>query len=142
MPEELLNPIGYGGKAQKALAPRHSSLRGKTIALLDIGFPNSNVSLIASKRCSKTATAWLQWCVTPNRLPRAWPSRRCGKTCSHAAMEWSKLSAREGRAFRAVRTMLLTLKKTAFPRRTFQPRSSSPPRAFSARTSGFLSTKS
>jgi len=45
MPEELLNPIGYGGKAQKALAPRHSSLRGKTIALLDIGFPNSNIFL-------------------------------------------------------------------------------------------------
>ena len=45
MAEELLSPIGYGGKSQKSLAPRLSSLRGKTIALLDIGFPNSNVFL-------------------------------------------------------------------------------------------------
>jgi hypothetical protein len=45
MAEELLNPIGYGGKAQKPLAPRLTTLRGKTIALLDIGFPNSNVFL-------------------------------------------------------------------------------------------------
>jgi hypothetical protein len=45
MAEEILNPIGYGGKAEKALAPRLSTLRGKTIALLDIGFPNSNLFL-------------------------------------------------------------------------------------------------
>jgi hypothetical protein len=45
MAEEILNPIGYGGKAQKALAPRLSSLHGKTIALLDIGFPNSKIFL-------------------------------------------------------------------------------------------------
>lgn len=45
MAEEILNPIGYGGKAQKALAPRLSSLQGKTIALLDIGFPNSKIFL-------------------------------------------------------------------------------------------------
>jgi len=45
MAEELLNPIGYGGKAQKSLAPRLASLQGKTIALVDIGFPNSNVFL-------------------------------------------------------------------------------------------------
>jgi hypothetical protein len=45
MAEELLNPIGYGGKAQKSLAPRLSSLRDTTIALLDIGFPNSKVFL-------------------------------------------------------------------------------------------------
>ena len=41
MAEEILNPIGYGGKAEKPLAPRLPSLRGKTIALLDIGFPNT-----------------------------------------------------------------------------------------------------
>ena len=45
MAEEMLNPIGYGGKAEKSLAPRLTSLRGKTIALLDIGFPNSNIFL-------------------------------------------------------------------------------------------------
>jgi hypothetical protein len=45
MAEEILNPIGYGGKAQKALAPRLLSLQGKTIALLDIGFPNSKIFL-------------------------------------------------------------------------------------------------
>ncbi|MBI3247553.1 MAG: hypothetical protein HYZ50_13705 [Deltaproteobacteria bacterium] len=45
MAEELMNPIGYGGKAQKPLAPRMTHLRGKTIALLDIGFPNSGVFL-------------------------------------------------------------------------------------------------
>jgi len=45
MAEELMNPIGYGGKAQKPLAPRMANLRGKTIALLDIGFPNSGVFL-------------------------------------------------------------------------------------------------
>jgi hypothetical protein len=43
--EEMLNPIGYGGKAEKALAPRLTSVRGKTIALLDIGFPNGNLFL-------------------------------------------------------------------------------------------------
>jgi hypothetical protein len=43
--EEMLNPIGYGGKAEKALASRLTSVRGKTIALLDIGFPNSGVFL-------------------------------------------------------------------------------------------------
>jgi hypothetical protein len=45
MAEELLNPIGYGGKSQKSLAPRLTNLQGKTIALLDIGFPNSNLFL-------------------------------------------------------------------------------------------------
>ncbi len=45
MAEELMNPIGYGGKAQKPLAQRLTSVRGKTIALLDIGFPNSGVFL-------------------------------------------------------------------------------------------------
>ncbi len=45
MAEEILNPIGYGGQAEKPLAPRLASLQGKTIALLDIGFPNSNLFL-------------------------------------------------------------------------------------------------
>lgn len=45
MADEMLSPIGYGGKAEKALAPRLSSLNGKTIALVDIGFPNSKVFL-------------------------------------------------------------------------------------------------
>lgn len=45
MAEELLNPIGYGGKAQKSLASRLPSLHGKTIALVDIGFPNSGLFL-------------------------------------------------------------------------------------------------
>jgi hypothetical protein len=45
MADEMLNPIGYGGKAEKALAPRLSSLNGKIIALVDIGFPNSNIFL-------------------------------------------------------------------------------------------------
>lgn len=45
MAEELLNPIGYGSRTEKTLAPRLETLRGKTIALLDIGFPNSNIFL-------------------------------------------------------------------------------------------------
>jgi len=45
MAEEMLNPIGYAGKAEKPLASRLTSLRGKTMALLDIGFPNSNLFL-------------------------------------------------------------------------------------------------
>ncbi|MEW6296158.1 MAG: hypothetical protein AB1671_00240 [Thermodesulfobacteriota bacterium] len=45
MAEELLNPVGYGSKTEKALAPRLGTLRGRTIALLDIGFPNSNIFL-------------------------------------------------------------------------------------------------
>jgi hypothetical protein len=45
MADEMLDPIGYSGKAEKPLAPRLTSLRGKTIALVDIGFPNSNVFL-------------------------------------------------------------------------------------------------
>ncbi len=45
MADEMLSPIGYGGKAEKALAPRLSSLNGKTVALVDIGFPNSKVFL-------------------------------------------------------------------------------------------------
>jgi hypothetical protein len=45
MAEELLNPIGYGSKTERTLAPRLETLCGKTIALLDIGFPNSNIFL-------------------------------------------------------------------------------------------------
>jgi hypothetical protein len=45
MAEEMLNPIGYGSKTEKPLAQRLDTLRGKTIALVDIGFPNSNVFL-------------------------------------------------------------------------------------------------
>ena len=45
MADDMLDPIGYSGKAEKALAPRLSSLRGATLALVDIGFPNSNIFL-------------------------------------------------------------------------------------------------
>jgi hypothetical protein len=45
MTDDMLDPIGYGGKAEKALAPRLASLQGTTLALVDIGFPNGNIFL-------------------------------------------------------------------------------------------------
>jgi hypothetical protein len=45
MTDELLNPLGFGAKESKALAPRLTTLQGKTIGLLDIGFPNGNLFL-------------------------------------------------------------------------------------------------
>ena len=45
MADEMLDPIGYSGKVEKTLAPRLSSLQGTTLALVDIGFPNSNIFL-------------------------------------------------------------------------------------------------
>lgn len=45
MAEEILDPLGFGTQATKALAPRLSGLQGKTLGLLDIGFPNGNLFL-------------------------------------------------------------------------------------------------
>ena len=45
MPEEILDPIGFGRHATKSLAPRLTNLQGKTVGLLDIGFPNGNLFL-------------------------------------------------------------------------------------------------
>ena len=45
MAEEILDPMGFGEQATKPLAPRLTDLRGKTIGLLDIGFPNGNFFL-------------------------------------------------------------------------------------------------
>ncbi len=42
---EILDPVGFTEKAPKPLAPRLESLRGKTVGLLDIGFPNGNLFL-------------------------------------------------------------------------------------------------
>jgi len=45
MAEEILDPLGFGKQASKSLAPRLSGLQGKTLGLLDIGFPNGNLFL-------------------------------------------------------------------------------------------------
>jgi hypothetical protein len=45
MVEEILDPLGFGAQATKPLAPRPANLQGKTIGLLDIGFPNGNLFL-------------------------------------------------------------------------------------------------
>ena len=45
MADDMLDPIGYAGKAEKSLAPRLASLHGTTLALVDIGFPNGNIFL-------------------------------------------------------------------------------------------------
>jgi hypothetical protein len=45
MGDELLNPLGFGARESKALAQRLATLQGKTIGLLDIGFPNGNLFL-------------------------------------------------------------------------------------------------
>ena len=45
MAEEILDPMGFGRQATKSLAPRLTDLRGKTVGLLDIGFPNGNLFL-------------------------------------------------------------------------------------------------
>jgi hypothetical protein len=45
MAEEMLDPMGFAEQTTKPLAPRLTDLRGKTIGLLDIGFPNGNLFL-------------------------------------------------------------------------------------------------
>ena len=45
MAEEILDPLGFGKQASQSLAPRLSGLQGKTLGLLDIGFPNGNLFL-------------------------------------------------------------------------------------------------
>jgi len=45
MAEEILDPMGFGRPTTKSLAPRLTNLQGKTIGLLDIGFPNGNLFL-------------------------------------------------------------------------------------------------
>jgi hypothetical protein len=45
MAEEMLDPMGFAEQAAKPLAPRLANLEGKTIGLLDIGFPNGNLFL-------------------------------------------------------------------------------------------------
>jgi len=45
MADEILNPLGFGAQARKALAPRLTTLQGKRLGLLDIGFPNGNLFL-------------------------------------------------------------------------------------------------
>lgn len=45
MATEILDPLGFGTQETKALAPRLRGLQGKTLGLLDIGFPNGNLFL-------------------------------------------------------------------------------------------------
>jgi hypothetical protein len=46
MADEILDPVGFESQAPpKPMAARLDTLTGKTIGLLDIGFPNGNVFL-------------------------------------------------------------------------------------------------
>ena len=54
MAEDILDPTGFDSQAPKSMAPRLTSLQGKTIGLLDIGFPNGNVFLDRVEELLKT----------------------------------------------------------------------------------------
>ncbi|MGO9057248.1 MAG: hypothetical protein ACLQU2_07645 [Candidatus Binataceae bacterium] len=54
MADDILDPTGFDSQPQKAMAPRLSTLQGKTIGLLDIGFPNGNVFLDRVEEVLKT----------------------------------------------------------------------------------------
>jgi hypothetical protein len=45
MAEEILDPLGFSEQTAKPLAPRLTTVQGKTVGLLDIGFPNGNLFL-------------------------------------------------------------------------------------------------
>ena len=45
MADDFLDPKGFDSQPAKPMAPRLDSLKGKTIGLLDIGFPNGKVFL-------------------------------------------------------------------------------------------------
>ena len=54
MADDILDPTGFDSQPQKTMAPRLSTLQGKTIGLLDIGFPNGNVFLDRVEAVLKT----------------------------------------------------------------------------------------
>jgi hypothetical protein len=45
MADDILDPIGFETQRPKPMAKRLGTLRGKTIGMLDIGFPNGSVFL-------------------------------------------------------------------------------------------------
>ena len=45
MADDILDPTGFDSQPPKPMAKRLDSLKGKTIGLLDIGFPNGGVFL-------------------------------------------------------------------------------------------------
>ena len=46
MADDILDPVGFETQAPpKAMAQRLESLKGKTVGILDIGFPNGSVFL-------------------------------------------------------------------------------------------------
>lgn len=54
MADDILDPTGFDSQAPKTMAPRLSTLQGKTIGLLDIGFPNGNIFLDRVEEVLKT----------------------------------------------------------------------------------------
>jgi hypothetical protein len=54
MADDILDPTGFDSQAKKPMAKRLSSLEGKTIGLLDIGFPNGSVFLDRMEELLKT----------------------------------------------------------------------------------------
>lgn len=54
MADDILDPTGFDSQPPKAMAKRLDTLKGKTIGLLDIGFPNGGVFLDRVEELLKT----------------------------------------------------------------------------------------
>jgi hypothetical protein len=54
MADDILDPTGFDSSPPKPMAKRLESLKGKTIGLLDIGFPNGGVFLDRVEELLKT----------------------------------------------------------------------------------------
>jgi hypothetical protein len=54
MADDILDPTGFDQQPPKPMAKRLDTLKGKTIGLLDIGFPNGGVFLDRVEELLKT----------------------------------------------------------------------------------------
>ncbi len=54
MADDILDPTGFDSQPPKPMAKRLDTLKGKTIGLLDIGFPNGGVFLDRVEELLKT----------------------------------------------------------------------------------------
>jgi len=54
MADDILDPTGFDSQPPKPMARRLDTLKGKTIGLLDIGFPNGGVFLDRVEELLKT----------------------------------------------------------------------------------------
>jgi hypothetical protein len=84
MAEDILDPVGFQSEAPpKPMAKRLNTLGGKTIGILDIGFPNGSVFLdrVAEVLRSKYGVAEVVRCAKPS------PARTADDEVRRALME-------------------------------------------------------